>query len=72
MLEPSFTPRIFKTIDDPKARIDDGRPQSRHHRLLSCASLNLSNAWLSCGARAPQCVRPGPPARRQLQPVVRK
>src|SRR5882672_7210136 len=26
---------------------------------------------LSCGARAPQRLRPRPPARRQLQPVVR-
>ena len=28
--------------------------------------------WLSCGARAPQRFRHRPPARRQLQPVVRR
>src|SRR6266852_4851148 len=31
-----------------------------------------SNAWLSCGARAPQPLCPRPPARRLLQPVVRR
>ena len=66
MLEPSFTPRIFKTIDDPKARIDDGRPQSRPHRLLSCASLNLSNAPAklrrACAAATPPPTSRAPPA----------
>jgi hypothetical protein len=34
------------------------------------SSSNTSNAWLSCGARAPQRLRHRPPARRQLQPAV--
>src|SRR2546425_6580203 len=33
-------------------------------------SNRLPNAWLSCGARAPQRLRPRLPARRLLQPVV--
>src|SRR5882762_348046 len=59
--------------DDPKsARL----PLSAHFELghqktsfdYFAVALTLR---LSCGARAPQRVRPRPPARRLLQPVVR-
>src|SRR5947208_9205755 len=41
---------------------------TRSERLVM--SLRLANAWLSCGARAQPRFRRGPPARRQLKPVV--
>src|SRR2546428_13862890 len=39
--------------------------------LVDFATIRLTPR-LSCGARAPQRLRPRPPARRQLQPVVRQ
>src|SRR2546427_13156861 len=52
-------------------------PSSIRHTIFDCAwssavcSSVLLTLRLSCGARAPQRLRPRPPARRLLQPVVR-
>src|SRR5438046_3517762 len=45
--------------------------QQRHKTQNHTWSLYRLTPRLSCGARAPQRLRPRPPARGQLQPVVR-
>jgi len=55
----------------PRDRLIQFSEQSIASGCLSLAPFRTPNARLSCGARAPQRLRHRPPARRQLQPVVR-
>src|SRR3989441_5193783 len=47
-------------------------PPPPRHITCSTSTLLRLTPRVSCGARAPQRLRPRPPARRLLQPVVRR